>query len=116
MDGSRAGTYLQSRDVQYHRPGGRPRVGTDGSERSTDHGGNGPLEVDRRVLLVDDPAAAEHRDTVGQALQIGDPVGDVQDREAAPSEVIEQVEQPGGLAVRQARRGLVEDEDAGFCR
>ncbi len=60
-------------------------------------------------------SVAHHADPVGDREHFFEPVGDVEDQQAARAERRDHLEQLALLRQRQYRRRLVEDEDAG-CR
>ncbi|MEZ5091699.1 MAG: hypothetical protein R2740_02905 [Nocardioides sp.] len=64
--------------------------------------------------FADDPAVAEHGEVGGDLDHLGDPVGDVDDRDAAREQVGDLVEQPAGLLGAQCLGRLVQDEHPGL--
>ena len=57
------------------------------------------------------PAILEHDDSVGELIDLFQPVGHEQDRDTTIAERLQPVDQVAGLLPRQPRRRLVEDED-----
>ena len=63
-----------------------------------------------RGRLAHHPAPADHRDDVGDRLDLPQLVGDEQDRLPGPAQLAHDLEQLVGLPGREHRGGLVEDE------
>ena len=61
-------------------------------------------------------AVAQHQDAVGQLLDLAQPVRDVDHRNPFGPELPDGPKQVPGLALGEARRGLVHDQDPGPCR
>ena len=98
-------------DIQQHLAGIAADLGEDLGDHPAGH------QLDQpglRHLLHpegrDMPAVAQHRDAVADALDLGHAVGDVDDADALALGLLDQAEQPLGLALGQGGRGLVEDE------
>jgi len=64
----------------------------------------------------DEPAVLQHGDAVGDGLQLGHAVGDVEDRGTLAPKRSNQLEQPAGVALVERGRRLVHDDDAGIER
>ena len=75
-------------------------------------------EIARRGLADRDgghaPPVAEHGDAVGDAEDLVEAVGDIDDADAARAEAPERVEEMLDVGLGQRRRRLVEDEDVGL--
>ena len=69
----------------------------------------------RRVERLDQPAVAQHGDPIGQAKHLVHLVRDVEDRDAARSQPLDDAEQPGDLRLGQRAGRLVHDEDVGLA-
>ena len=63
---------------------------------------------------VDVHPVAQHGDAVADPLDLVHPVGDVDDADAIGLDLLDQPEQPVGLAFRERRGRLVEDHDIGL--
>jgi hypothetical protein len=61
-------------------------------------------------------AVAEHRHAVGEQEYLLQPVADIDDADAAGAQQPHDGEQPLDVALREGRRRLVHDEDAGLLR
>ena len=86
----------------------------DGGDFASDHVVNDLVggEIDEGAA-VDGAAVAEDGDAVGDGVEFGEAVGDVDDAHAARAKVLCDAEDGGGFGVGERGRGLVEDEQAG---
>ena len=107
------GRHAEVTDVEHDvgRPG---RLFADAKlDGPADHQGGQLRVAGRRWPLGDDFAAAEHRDVVGDGLDLAELMRDEDDRPAAVAQLAHDLEQVLGLAGRQYRRRLVEHQHLG---
>ena len=90
----------------------RPRRG----ERAADHRLDRGVEVHRPIEAGDVAPAAQHDHAVGERLEVGHAVRDVEDGDAALLQALQGRIQALRLARRQAGRRLVEDQQLGPVR
>lgn len=110
---ARAVRDVAHRQQQVARIVGRVRFLVEARNIAADHHADEPLGRQRVALeRADVRAVAQHRDAVGQLVDLRHPVADVDDREPFGAQLADQPEQVIGFARRQRRRRFVHHEDA----
>ncbi len=104
-------------DLEDHRPAAAVRVVllfVEAGQIAADHHLDQGLGAELGALEHPGIAAvAQHRDPVGQLVDLGHAVADVDQRDALGAQLADQREQPLGLARREGRGRLVEHQDLG---